>query len=203
MAAWYYARDGQQVGPYELVDFQQLIAAGTVRGDDLVWTDGMADWQPAARVPAVAPAASASTPAAYPAPAYYPPAGGYPPAGYGAPYAGGYPAPPAYPGQQPQLGYASPPSYQTPAYGYGYGYGQYDTPQASLARTARIVALVSFAVGTVIPGTVALIMGIIALNGMKRTGNYLNKGSALTAIIIGCCWWALVLIVIVAIALSH
>ena len=212
MAAWYYARDGQQIGPYETADLQQLVASGTVRGDDLVWTDGMVDWQPAGQVPFLAQSAPAYTPAPA-APAYAPPPAGYPAAGYVAPSAGGYPQQPyagqphhgqAYPAQASQLGYATPPSHPYPNYGLGYGgYTNYDNPHASMARTARLLAFISFAIGTILLGTVALIMGIIALRGMKRTGNYLNKGSAQTAVGIGCFWWAVVVVVIVAIALSH
>ena len=49
--SWYYARGGQQRGP---VDFQKLVAAakaGKLRQDDMVWTEGMAEWKPAGDVP--------------------------------------------------------------------------------------------------------------------------------------------------------
>ena len=68
--SWYYARGGQQRGP---VEFQKLVAAaktGKLRQDDLVWTEGMAEWKPAAEVPefglsgavSAAPAAAAVVP---------------------------------------------------------------------------------------------------------------------------------------------
>src|SRR4051812_42406610 len=60
---WYYARGGSQVGP---VTFAQLIEAartGSVGRDDLVWREGMADWQAASTIPGLMPA-----PAAAPAP---------------------------------------------------------------------------------------------------------------------------------------
>jgi hypothetical protein len=49
--SWFYASAGQQQGPFPEVQLRGLIAAGTVRADTLVWTDGMADWQKAGEVP--------------------------------------------------------------------------------------------------------------------------------------------------------
>ena len=43
---WYYAESGKQVGPLTEDQFQQLIQAGTIRGETLVWRQGMANWQP-------------------------------------------------------------------------------------------------------------------------------------------------------------
>lgn len=51
MSLWYYAREGRQLGPVEEDELRRLVMAGSVRGSDYVWTDGMADWQPADRVP--------------------------------------------------------------------------------------------------------------------------------------------------------
>ena len=49
--SWFYASQGQQQGPYPEAQFRQLIAAGTVTADMLVWTEGMANWQKAGDVP--------------------------------------------------------------------------------------------------------------------------------------------------------
>ncbi len=44
--AWYYADNGRQVGPVEDSALDELVSAGVVRDDTLVWRDGMANWQP-------------------------------------------------------------------------------------------------------------------------------------------------------------
>lgn len=47
---WYYADAGRQVGPVEESALDELVRAGVVRDDTLVWRDGMANWQPHAMV---------------------------------------------------------------------------------------------------------------------------------------------------------
>ena len=66
---WYYADGGRQVGPMEESALDDLVRAGVVRDETLVWREGMAGWQPLASAhprPAAPPAASP----AYSAPAY-------------------------------------------------------------------------------------------------------------------------------------
>jgi TM2 domain-containing membrane protein YozV len=48
---WYYAVDGRQAGPVAETLLKQLIGSGQIRAQDLVWRDGMAEWQSAASVP--------------------------------------------------------------------------------------------------------------------------------------------------------
>jgi hypothetical protein len=55
---WYYAIKGQQVGPVDPAQFEQLVAQGTIMADTLVWREGMAAWQPYFTV-VVQPAADA------------------------------------------------------------------------------------------------------------------------------------------------
>jgi uncharacterized RDD family membrane protein YckC len=43
---WYYADAGRQVGPIEESALDDLVRAGVVRDDTLVWRDGMPSWQP-------------------------------------------------------------------------------------------------------------------------------------------------------------
>jgi hypothetical protein len=51
---WHYATaDGQQRGPVDADELRRLAAGGAVSPQTLVWTDGMADWQPAGAVPAL------------------------------------------------------------------------------------------------------------------------------------------------------
>jgi hypothetical protein len=49
--SWFYASEGQQLGPYPEAQLRDLIARGSVRADTLVWTEGMAGWQKAAEIP--------------------------------------------------------------------------------------------------------------------------------------------------------
>lgn len=48
---WFYTRNGQQQGPVPLDDLQQLAQRGELTAQDLVWTETMANWQPAHAVP--------------------------------------------------------------------------------------------------------------------------------------------------------
>ena len=63
---WYYAVDGRQAGPVAETLLKQLIGSGQVRPQDLVWREGMAEWQAAASVPGLlanVPATVAGAPA--------------------------------------------------------------------------------------------------------------------------------------------
>ncbi len=68
---WYYAQNGQRLGPYGDAEFAQLVSGGQVAGETLVWHEGMANWQAYSQVLAaanlaqsVAGAASSATAAA-------------------------------------------------------------------------------------------------------------------------------------------
>lgn len=43
---WYYAEAGQQKGPVDDTSLDELVQQGVVREDTLVWSEGMASWQP-------------------------------------------------------------------------------------------------------------------------------------------------------------
>jgi len=43
---WYYVENGQQAGPVEETEFPQLLRAGKLRADTLVWREGLANWEP-------------------------------------------------------------------------------------------------------------------------------------------------------------
>ena len=43
---WYYVENGERVGPIDEADLSARARAGQVRAETLVWTDGMASWQP-------------------------------------------------------------------------------------------------------------------------------------------------------------
>lgn len=50
MSDYWLARAGQQYGPFSLEDIQQRAAQGQAEATDLVWTDGMAGWEPLSKV---------------------------------------------------------------------------------------------------------------------------------------------------------
>jgi hypothetical protein len=41
---WFYAKDGQQIGPVEFSEIERLHAEGALNDDSLVWQQGMPDW---------------------------------------------------------------------------------------------------------------------------------------------------------------
>lgn len=43
---WYYADDGQQAGPFDEREIQELADARKITPDTLVWHSGMSEWQP-------------------------------------------------------------------------------------------------------------------------------------------------------------
>lgn len=47
---WYYSEGGQRRGPVPAEQLKNLIAAGNVKPDTLVWKQGMAQWTPAGQV---------------------------------------------------------------------------------------------------------------------------------------------------------
>ncbi len=53
---WYYADNGRQVGPVEDAALDDLVRAGFVRDDTLVWREGMPNWQPHSIARGVRPA---------------------------------------------------------------------------------------------------------------------------------------------------
>lgn len=61
---WYYAKDGQPVGPVDLATITQLYHEGKIAPDGLVWQDGTPDWVMASSVLA----APGGTPGSAPAP---------------------------------------------------------------------------------------------------------------------------------------
>jgi hypothetical protein len=60
--AWHYVQNGQSLGPVPEEELKAMLAAGSLRGEDLVWTQGMAAWTPAGQVPELRPAPPAPAP---------------------------------------------------------------------------------------------------------------------------------------------
>ncbi|MGD0389278.1 MAG: RDD family protein [Tepidisphaeraceae bacterium] len=53
---WFYAQNGRQVGPVTLDALLAMLQGGHVQPGDLVWREGMADWQSAATMAELTPA---------------------------------------------------------------------------------------------------------------------------------------------------
>jgi len=53
--SFYVALNGQQAGPFDQAQLQQLAASGQFNGNSLVWKAGMAAWAAASSVPELAP----------------------------------------------------------------------------------------------------------------------------------------------------
>lgn len=74
MNEWFYAKNGQQVGPVTMEQLRELARSGGLDPKDLVWTSSMKDWTPAGQVEGLfgsptsvaAPAADPSNPYAAP-----------------------------------------------------------------------------------------------------------------------------------------
>src|SRR5262245_49828510 len=77
---WYYAKNGQQLGPVSTEVLTRMTGAGQVQPTGLVWREGMPNWAPARSVrglfPEPAPTPAAYAPAPAPAPAARAPAAG-------------------------------------------------------------------------------------------------------------------------------
>ena len=111
---WYYHREGAQRGP---VSWQELVVtarAGGLSAGDLVWTEGMAQWQTAVTIPGLLPPKVLPVQAPAPPPAPVRPAPAPPPAQtvYTPPLA----APPAAVAPRPAAAAPAPrPAYARPA----------------------------------------------------------------------------------------
>jgi hypothetical protein len=182
-AQWYFGRDGAQGGPVSEDELRRMLAAGNLRATDLVWRDGMADWQPAARV---AEFASAQ-------PAGPPPMPTTPTAGF------------ASPGQAPA-------AYSTVAYATPYQPGAYpnDPGQSAGMRMLIPVGRSGWAIASgylgllaVLPfigslfGVGALVTGIAAIRDIRRNPQRHGMGRAIFGIIMGVVFglvWVLALV---------
>ena len=52
---WFYQHDGTKNGPVDTEAFRALVESGAVLLADLVWREGMSEWQPAAEVTGLIP----------------------------------------------------------------------------------------------------------------------------------------------------
>jgi hypothetical protein len=148
---WFYTRDGQQAGPVSVDELRQMIASGQVAGQELAWKEGMANWAPASTIPELSAGAAASA------------AGGYPPPQYPHQHAAPQQYTQQFPAQQaPYPGQATPHYYQPTA------------PQSynGMAVGSFVCSLVGLLCFGMVLGVVAIVLSIIAKNGMNRIGNH-------------------------------
>jgi hypothetical protein len=145
-ASWWYEQDGQQAGPVTAAAIERLAAEGRLGPAHRVWRDGMAGWEPLAKVPELAAALRAARPAVPVPPPLSPPS----PPGLGAPQ-----EPP------PSTGYGARPSPQDPAWS-GFG-----APVATTVPAAGALEEIS-------PGVVLVLsivtFGIYGLVKFHQTG---------------------------------
>ncbi|MDF2378282.1 MAG: DUF4339 domain-containing protein, partial [Verrucomicrobiales bacterium] len=59
---WYYASNGQQMGPVSQEELLGLFEKGEVKGSDLVWNESMTDWVAFRSVPDLNPPAVSTDP---------------------------------------------------------------------------------------------------------------------------------------------
>jgi hypothetical protein len=120
----------------------------------------------------------------------------------------GYPPPPGYPPAAGYPGPAFPPPYQPPY--QPYGTPPYDPYRPGAPRETNgqaIGALVAGIVGVPlcfcgIPSIIAIVLGILAMNETKRTGQD-GHGMALAGVIIGVIGLALAVVTWIASAAGH
>lgn len=68
VSLWHLVLDGATHGPVDAGRLTELVAAGTVRPETLLWSAGMDGWTPAARIPQVSAMFSAAAPPPPPPP---------------------------------------------------------------------------------------------------------------------------------------
>jgi len=57
-APWYFAQQGQRVGPVSSTQLKELAASGRLQPSDLVWKEGMAQWAAASEIKGLFPTAT-------------------------------------------------------------------------------------------------------------------------------------------------
>ncbi len=55
---YHVGRNGKQTGPFPLEQLKAMAASGELLPTDLVWTEGMANWEPASTIPGLFQAAA-------------------------------------------------------------------------------------------------------------------------------------------------
>ena len=175
--AYYIAIDGVQQGPFALRE----LTSKPLRGDTLVWTEGLPDWKRADTVPELAPLLA-------PPPADQSTIPQTPP---GNPFQAVLQTPPANPYQAVPTQAAS-------------GMLSYNTPQPApsngFAIASMVLGIAAYPMSIliscmgVIPALLAIIFGFLARAKIKRGEVHVGAGMALAGIILGFVYLALGLI---------
>ena len=177
--AYYIAIDGVQQGPFPL---HELTSKG-LRGDTLVWKEGMSDWKRADAVPEVAALFAPQGPedrSQIPQAPQVPPANPYQAVpNQQTPAANPYQA---IPSPQPQGTLSYNTARPAPSNGFAI---------ASLVLGIAAFPLVIFYCMGVIPALLAIIFGFIARGKVKRGEIEAGAGMALAGIILGFAYFAL------------
>jgi len=50
VSQWYYTRNGERQGPVERSTLDMLVQSSELKPEDLVWTEGMGNWEPASTI---------------------------------------------------------------------------------------------------------------------------------------------------------
>jgi len=160
---WYFARAGQQQGPFPESTLRQLLATGQLSPADAVWRQGMPQWAPAGSVPGLMPGPVG--PGAAPAPAGYPPQAVLP-IGYAGPQPayGPYGGPPSDIGQDAGVRWLLP-----------------------VGRSGWAIAAGYLGLFSVIPifAPIALIISIIAIRDIKKHPGRHGMGRAIFGLVMG------------------
>ena len=186
---WYYAKDRVQHGPVSETQVKELAQSGRLAPADLVWREGMPQWQPAGRLPFLFPPRPDGPPPLPPGPPGYPPPPSPGPA-YAPPSPYGPAAPPPYGARG---GYpAAPP-------GYAYGAPPYpphprDVGQDAAMRWLIPVGRSGWAIAAgylglfsvlLVPAPIAVIISLIAIRDLKKPPGQHGMGRAVFGLIAG------------------
>lgn len=179
-AQWYFGRDGAQGGPVNEAEVRRKLAAGELRRTDLVWRDGMVQWQPAGEVAEfAATVAGLTTPGAAAPPLVPPPIP--PQARPSGPYAEPG-APLGYAG--PQRGYPG-----QPPHDIGQDAGMrmlLPVGRSGWAIASGYLGLLSvFPLVGILFGLGAIITGLLAVRDIKRNPHRHGMGRAIFGIVMG------------------
>lgn len=147
MKDWFYGKSGQQYGPIDESTLRARIATNEVGRNDLLWTDGMAQWTPLREMPEF-----------YDAPV--------PP-----PISSGSPPPTTAFAQSPDSPYAAPASgFAPPQAVIAY------PPTNGLATASLVLGILSLLCGGPLLGIPAVICGHMGLAQIKRSGGQQEGG---------------------------
>ena len=164
---WFYGRDGAQHGPVSEDELRRLVDAGQLSAHDLVWREGMADWQPAQDVPGLLDVVAVG-PLPIPPP-------GQAPRQHSAIQAPGGP-----------IGYARPHEYHPPPPGVGDNAGMrllLPVGRSGWAIAAGYCGLISLGCWLLAPA--AILCGVMAIRDMKMHPERHGMGRVITGFVLG------------------